>query len=680
MDKPTDNPYVDDPTPEFDPVKSLTPNVAETEAQLLREAITYHDHRYYVGADPVISDAAYDRLFDRLDRLERHFDLDTTHSPTTRVGGEPVDDLPTVEHVVPMLSLDSSADEADVREWADRLTDTVPDVTFAVEPKYDGVAVELVYEDGGLDRAVTRGDGVSGDDVTHNIRTIRTIPLTIPQDSPGDLSIRGEIYIPRSGFIALNEERVHRGEEPFANPRNAAAGTIRQLDPNVVENRPLDAYVFDVLQSPTLYGSQADALADLAALGFRVPEDAHVVRTVDEVIAYRDELLARRDEHEAETDGIVVKVNEFAARETLGETARHPRWAFAYKFPAKQGRSTVRRIVVQVGRTGKLTPVALLDPVDVQGVTISRASLHNEQIVNELGVAEGSTVLVERAGDVIPDIAEVENPAPGTFTMPDHCPVCESDVVQDGEHHYCTGGMACPSQLRRNIEHYCGREAQDIEGMGEKLSQQLVERGLVESLADLYDLDKADLVELDALGEQSAENLLEQIEASKRPPLDRFIYALGIRHVGRERARDLATAFSLEGLLDASEADLAAVEGVGPEVARSIRQFLNNPANRDTIDRILAAGVTPESIDTTEELAGLTFVFTGSVEGYSRTELADRLERAGASVTSSVSSRTDYLVVGDNPGATKQAGAEDHDVPMITAAEFIDRFLTQIPA
>ncbi len=679
VDEPPDNPYVRDPDLDFAPPEALSEAEADEQVALLREAVEYHDRLYYEENDPVIADSTYDALFDRLQALEDEFDLHDPTSPTQRVGGEPVDELETVEHVAAMLSLQSSGDEREVRAWADRVEDAVGDVAYAVEPKFDGFSVEVVYEDGALDRAVTRGDGREGEDVTRNVRTIRSVPLAI-DDAPDLLALRGEIYMPRSGFLALNEERLRRGEEPFANPRNAAAGTVRQHDPSVVADRPLDIYFYDVLATTAELSSQRETFELMGDLGLRVVDRNEVVDDVAAVVAYRDDLLAERGDLEYDTDGVVAKVDDFAARERLGTTARHPRWAFAYKFPPKTGESTVRRIVVQVGRTGKLTPVALLDPVDVRGVTISRATLHNEGIVEELGVAEGARVRIERAGDVIPEVDAVLEGGDGTFEMPDDCPVCGSEVVQEGEYHFCTGGVSCPAQLRRSLQHYCSQAAMDVEGLGERVADLLVEEGLVESIADLYDLRAEDLVGLEGFGERSAEKLLAEVEASKETDLASFVYALGIRHVGSERARVLAANFTLDELREASVEELRAVEEVGPEVAESIHSFFESPGNVETLDRLLAAGVTPERAERGAELSGLTLVLTGSIPGYTREELTELLERNGADVTSSVSGRTDYLVVGENPGQSKLTDAEAEGVETLDVAEFEEEILSRVGA
>jgi DNA ligase (NAD+) len=707
VEEPADNPYVRDPDTSFAPVGELSEDDARGQVRRLRDAIEYHDYRYYVANDPVVADRTYDALFERLEALEDAFDLHDENSPTRRVGGEPLDELETVEHVAPLLSLQSSGEADEIREFDRRIRDRVADVRYSAEPKFDGFSLEVVYEDGAFDRAVTRGDGREGEDVSANVRTVGSVPLHLPDDAPEFLAVRGEVYMPRSGFQELNERRIERGDDPFANPRNAAAGTVRLLDPETVADRPLDVFFYDVIDTSATLDSQTEAFDLLRELGFRVDDETTVVEDVEAVIGYRDRLMDARDDLEYEIDGVVAKVVDFAAREQLGSTARHPRWAFAYKFPARTGETTVERIVVQVGRTGKLTPVALLDPVDVQGVTISRATLHNAAQIRRLGVQAGATVRIERAGDVIPEVVEVldggdsegrrssgsEGRRPsgsrtqsgdsrpqaddGDFAMPETCPVCDGHVVQEGEHHYCTNA-SCPAQLRRSVQHFCSRDAMDVEGVGAEAADQLVEAGLVESLADLYRLDRDALAALDGWGERSADNLLAELEASKTVDLGTFVYALGIRHVGTERARALAAAFSLDDLIDASAEDLRSVEDVGPEVAESVAAYFDEAENVETVERLLAAGVSPERRARGDELDGLTVVFTGSVPGYTRSELTDLLETHGASVTSSVSGETDYLVVGENPGTRKREQAEAEGVETLDPEAFEARILSRL--
>ncbi len=680
MDEPEDNPYVRDPRLDFEPIETLEESTAREEAEALREAIRYHDARYYVEADPVISDRAYDQLFERLESLENAFGLESSTSPTRRVGGAPIDELETVEHVVPMRSIDSSGEEADVRAFdrrvRDRLTERGYDepVDYLCEPKFDGLSVELVYEDGVLERAATRGDGERGDDVTENVRTIRSVPLKLHGAYPEFLAVRGEVYIPKDAFQAYNRERIERGEEPFANPRNAAAGTLRQLDPSVTAERPLACFVFDVLDDGG-YGfeSRAKEHETIAEWGFEVDDHTRLEGDIDGAIRFRDELLAARDDLNYEIDGTVFKVNDHRACELLGSTARAPRWAYAYKFPARREETTVRDVVVQVGRTGRLTPVALLDPVEVSGVTVSRATLHNPDQIADLGVGIGDRVRVLRAGDVIPYVEEViENNVDGHFEFPETCPVCDSPVEHDGPLAFCTGGVGCPAQLRRAIEHYASRTGLDIEGLGEKAVNQLVEEGIVEQLPDLYELTVEELAALDGWGETSAEKLLEELDAKTEPPLADFLSALGIPEVGPTTAGDVAREFgTLDAVMAADAEALQAVRGIGETVAAEIAAFFESERNRDVIAALRSHGVEPQTTERAgEELSGATFVFTGSLDGWTRSAIQELVESHGGNATSAVSSNTDYVVVGDNPGESKRDDAIDHGVELIDQERF----------
>ncbi|XGI84272.1 NAD-dependent DNA ligase LigA [Halorutilales archaeon Cl-col2-1] len=671
-----ENPYIENPELDFDPVEDLTQEEAEKQVRLLREAVRYHDYRYYVENDPVISDRAYDELYARLEDLEDEFGLATENSPTQRVGGEPVDEFETVEHVTEMLSLSSSDDEDDVRKFDERVRREVGDVEYNCEPKFDGLSVEVVYESAEYSRAVTRGDGVEGDDVTRNVRTIRSVPLSLPSDAPDFLAVRGEIYIPKDGFQSLNEKRIQEGNEPFANPRNAAAGSLRQLDPNVVADRPLDIFFYSILDSDLGVESHDEAMEFLSDLGFETSPNRRIVDDIDGFIEYRDEILERRDELNYDVDGVVAKVNDYSKRGELGVTSSHPRWAFAYKFPAKTGETTVERIVVQVGRTGKLTPVALLEPVDVKGVTISRATLHNESQARQLGVSEGARVRIKRAGDVIPEVVEVtsETEDREVFEMPDECPVCGSDVVREGEYHYCTGGVSCPAQLRRGLEHFGSKDAMDIQGLGEKIASVLVDEGIVEEVADLYRLEKDDLVELDGFGEKSAQKLVCEIDDSKTTDLSSFLTSLGIRHVGSETARRLSDEMSLEEIRDATVEELRRIDDVGEETAESIHSFFEGRGG-DLVDDLLDAGVTPQRRERSDELEGLKIVFTGSLDSYTRDEATDLVESHGGDVTSSVSGETDYLVVGEDPGARKTQDADEHGVETLDEGGFEEKVL-----
>ena len=683
MRKPEDNPYVEPHTPEFDDADEMSREGAREQVNELREAVEYHDYRYYVENDPVVSDKTYDALYDRLETLEDEFGFEDEGSPTRRVGGEVLDELETREHVAEMLSIASSEDEEEVRAFDERVREEVGDADYHLEPKFDGFSIELVYDDGGLEAAVTRGDGVVGEDVTENIKTVRSVPLNL-KNAPEQLVVRGEVYMPEDGFQELNKERVERGDEPFANPRNAAAGTVRRLDPSVVAERPLDIFVYDVMETTANVETQVGAVELLEEFGFRVNEKNTLVGDIDGFVEYRNKLLEERDELDYEIDGVIAKVNEFSKRDSLGETSAHPRWSFAYKFPAKTDVTEVADIAVQVGRTGKLTPVALLEPVELDGVTVSRASLHNQKQARELGVLEGATVEIERAGDVIPQVKGVvedgtKESEKDAFTMPDACPVCGSDVVRDGEHHYCSGGIACPAQLKGRLENYGSRDALDIDGMGEEVVATLVEEGLVESLPDLYDLTVEDLRELEGFGEKSARNLLDEIEESKDATLAELLTGLGIHRVGKERARKLSEEFTLEELIDADERRLRGVDDVGPEVAESVAGFFSDGGRgHEVVEELLERGVEPQRQDREDTLEGTKIVFTGSIEGHTRTELEDILERHGADVTSSVSGETDYLVVGENPGTTKQEQAEENDVETLDEDEFRDRVLSRL--
>jgi DNA ligase (NAD+) len=677
-----DNPYLRDPPTEFTPVDELTREAAEKQAEQLREAIREHDRRYYLEADPLVADRTYDVLFDRLSTLEEAFGLASADSPTQRVGGEPVDELETVEHVAPMLSIDQSVEEADVRAFDRRVRDAVGDVTYVCEPKFDGLSVEVVYEDGSFQRAATRGDGQQGDDVTAQVRTVRSVPLRLRGDPPETLAVRGEVYMPRDAFTRHNRERVEAGEEPFANPRNAAAGTLRQLDPSVVADRPLACFFYDVMAASdgAEPETQTEALARFVDWGLPVADRVETVDDVAAAIEYRNDLMADRDDLNYEVDGTVIKVDSRDAREELGATARAVRWAFAYKFPARREATTVEDIVVQVGRTGRLTPVALLDPVDVGGVTVSRATLHNPDEIASLGVDVGDRVRVKRAGDVIPHVDEVvEKRSDGVFAFPDTCPICDSPVERDGPLAFCTGGLACEAQLERAIEHYGSRKGLDIEGLGGERVAQLVDEGLVGGLADLYRLSVADLAALEGWGERSAEKLLGEVDDAREPPLDAFLAALGIPEVGESTARNVAREFtSVDALpladdadFDAFEERLQTVPDVGPTVAHHVREFFQNPENRVALTDLLDE-VDPQDVEVDDgdaPLDGLTFVFTGSLS-VSRSAASDLVERHGGRVTSSVSSNTSYLVVGDSPGQTKRDDAEANEVPELSEAEF----------
>ena len=684
--EPEDNPYVRAPDTEFAPVAELTETEAQSQASLLREAIRYHDYRYYVETDPVIADRTYDQLFDRLTELEAAFDLATETSPTRRVGGEPVDELATVEHAAPMRSLDHGDDPDAVREFDRRVREELAgteydgSVAYLCEPKFDGVSIEVVYEEGVYERAATRGDGVQGDDVTEQVRTIASVPARLRGEYPDRLAVRGEVYMPREAFAAYNRDRIERGDEPFANPRNATAGTLRQLDPSVVAERPLAVFFFDVLETTASIPTHTEMYERLPEWGLPTTDRTERVTDIDAAIEYRDRLLASREELSYEIDGAVISLDDRGACELLGATARAPRWAFAYKFPARSEETTVREIAVQVGRTGRLTPVALLDPIDVGGVTVSRASLHNPAEIDRLGVAVGDRVRVERAGDVIPYVTELVDGDPDeVFQFPETCPACGTPVERDGPLAYCPAGLSCPPQLERAIEHYASRAALDIEGLGEERIGQLVEAELVTDPADLYELTAAELADLAGWGEQSASNLIAEIDRSRTPSLADFLTGLGIPDVGDTTARALATEFgSVAAIRSADTEQLQQVPDIGPAVADSIRSYFDTDETAEAVDRLLdhvdpvAPGAETEAgIEQPNALADLTFVFTGSLDRFTRSEAQALVEDHGGTATGSVSGNTDYLVIGDNPGQRKQAAATDNGVPTLSEDEFL---------
>lgn len=649
---------------------SATPSVGNIaqEIEALRARIDHHNYRYHVLDAPEISDAEYDRLFRRLLELEAaHPEFRSPTSPTQRVGAPPAEKFATVRHTLPMLSLNNAMSEADLREFdarVQRLLHTTDPVEYVAEPKLDGLAVELVYENGDLTVASTRGDGANGEDVTANVRTIRSIPLRLGSarktpPPPRRLEIRGEAIYFRRAFDALNTERAARGEPPFANPRNAAAGSLRQLDSRITASRPLDFFAYAPGQIDGAgFDTHWDFLAALRTWGLKTNPLNRICAGADAVVRYHAELAGRRAELPYDIDGVVAKVNSLPAQRQLGEVSRSPRWAIAFKFAAQQGTTRVVDIIPSVGRTGVITPTAELEPVQVAGVSITSASLHNMDEVERKDVRIGDTVVIERAGDVIPYVVEVvkdrRSGRERKFRMPATCPVCESPVIRDAgaAAHRCIG-MDCPAKLREGIRHFASKHALNIDGLGEKLVSQLVERGLIRNVADLYDLTRAQLVDLDRMAEKSAQNILDAIAGSKHTTLARFLNGLGIPQVGEHMAGVLAEHFgSIAALQEASEPELLAVRDVGPETAREIRAFFDLPANRTIIARLLRAGVQPaaERRARSGSLAGKTFVLTGALSR-PRDEVARDIEAHGGRVASSVSKKTDYVVAGDEPGS-----------------------------
>ena len=658
----------------------------------LRRQIERHNHLYYVQDEPEIPDAEYDRLFKRLQDLERaHPHLVTPDSPTQRVGAEPQAAFSPVEHRVPMLSLQNAFSDREVYEFDARvrrlLKEDAP-VEYAVEPKIDGLAVEAVYESGRLVVASTRGNGYVGENITQNLKTLLDLPISVLELStglraPGLLEVRGEAYMELEDFERLNRERLDKGLPPFANPRNAAAGSLRQLDHRVTAKRRLRMFCYGV---GTLQGHAFDThwetMMAVQAWGFRVNRPhIRLCGSPDEVIAYCRELEERRGEFPYEIDGAVIKVNALALQERLGTVSRSPRWALAWKFKPTQETTRVRKIEVQVGRTGALTPVAHLDPVEVAGVTVRRATLHNEEEIEKKDVREGDTVVVQRAGDVIPEVVKVvESRRTGsetTFTMPVECPVCGSPVARrPGEAVVRCPNKNCPAQVRAVIRHFVSRGAMDVDGLGAKIVDQLIDRDLVREPADLYTLDLEKLLKLDKIAEKSAGNLLRAIESSKRTTLDRFIYALGIRHVGEHVARVLARRFGrVDRLRTATEEALREVPEIGPQIAESVVSFFADETRSRHVDRLLEHVALEEPRGGEESgaafLAGRTFVLTGTLEAMSRAEAQERIERLGGRIASSVSRRTDYLVAGASPGG-KLDRARGLGVSVLSEPDFLE--------
>ncbi|MCF8061699.1 MAG: NAD-dependent DNA ligase LigA [Deltaproteobacteria bacterium] len=655
----------------------------------LRREIERHNHRYYVLDDPEIPDAEYDRLFLRLRELERaHPHLVTPDSPTQRVGAEPQAVFSPVEHSVPMLSLQNAFSDGEMYEFDARIRRLLKDeapVEYAVEPKIDGLAVEAVYEAGRLTVASTRGNGYVGENITQNLKTLLDLPVSVLELSTGlrapDLiEVRGEVYMELDHFEELNRNRLDKGLQPFANPRNAAAGSLRQLDHRVTAKRRLRMFCYGVgaLQGYS-FDTHREMMMAVQAWGFRVNRPhIRLCASPDEVISYCRELEERRGEFPYEIDGAVIKVNALALQERLGAVSRSPRWALAWKFKPTQETTRIRKIEVQVGRTGALTPVAHLDPVEVAGVTVRRATLHNEEEIEKKDIREGDTVVVQRAGDVIPEVVKVvESRRTGSetvFSMPADCPVCGTGVARKpGEAVVRCPNKNCPAQVRAVIRHFVSRGAMDVDGLGAKIVDQLIERGLVREPADLYVLDLEKLLKLDKIAEKSAGNLLRAIESSKRTTLDRFIYALGIRHVGEHVAGVLAGRFGrMDRLRSATEEDLREVPEIGPQIAESVVSFFADETRSRHVDRLLEHVVLEEQPGGGPEpssLAGRTFVLTGSLEAMTRTEAQERIERLGGRVASSVSRRTDYVVAGASPGS-KLARAQELGVDVLSEQDF----------
>ena len=636
----------------------------------LRDKIRYHEHRYYVLDDPEISDAEFDKVMEQLKKIEaEHPELITRDSPSQRVGGKAREGFVKVRHSSPMLSLDNTYNEDELRGWERRVHELSgrKDVEYVCELKLDGMSLALHYEDGHLARGVTRGDGTTGEDVTLNVRTVRSVPLSIPKEVlkkagvPPTFEVRGELLMPIAAFKTLNQEREKQGLATFANPRNFAAGTVRQLEPSITASRRLDYFSYMLLQNGrTYFPRQWETMNALEKLGFKTNLHRELAKNMEEVWGFIQQWEGKRESLPYEIDGIVIKVDRVSLQEELGYTGKAPRWAIAYKYAARGGVTKIEDILVQVGRTGKLTPVAALRPVPIGGTTVTRATLHNLDEIERLGINIGDWVQVERGGDVIPKVVSViedkEHPR-GTksFHMPERCPVCGGHVVRtEGEvDHRCVNAN-CPAKLRESILHFASRSVMNIEGMGDALVNQLTDRGLVKNVADIYKLTKDDLLKLERMGDKSAENVLREIGVSKKLPLERVIYGLGIRFVGERTAEFLAEHFaSIDALMKASEEELQDVNEVGPRIAKSIVEFFQEPRNRELVEQLGKAGLTfsGKKKERGTKLAGKTFVLTGTLSRYSRDEAKKLIEDAGGRVSGSVSRKTDYVVAGADAGS-----------------------------
>ncbi len=654
----------------------------------LRNELREHNYKYYVLDQPSISDYEFDMKLKELQKLEEeHPEFYDATSPTLRVGGMVTKNFETVPHEHRMYSLDNSYSKEDLEDWEKRIQRILGDVEveFTCELKYDGASISLTYEDGLLVKAVTRGDGFQGDDVTNNIKTIKSVPLKLKGDYPPKFDIRGEIILTLEGFAKMNAERVEAGEDPYMNPRNTASGSLKLQDSALVAQRPLECLLYSIVGENLGISTQFEGLEKARSWGFKVPSVAKLCKSTEEVMQFADYWDVNRHSMSFETDGVVVKVNSIQHQDELGYTAKSPRWAMAYKFKAEQAITVLNKITYQVGRTGAITPVANLEPVLLAGTTVKRASLHNADQIAKLDVREGDTVFVEKGGEIIPKIVKVDftkrdvNSSPTEYIT--HCPECGTELIRkEGEaQHFCPNDIGCPPQITGRIQHFISRKAMDIEGMGAETVELLFKEGLIENYADLYTLTKEQILPLERMADKSAENLVKGVEASKAIPFERVLFALGIRYVGETVAKKLAKAFkNIDALMAASQEKLVAVDEIGERIAESVVNFFSEPANIEIIERLKSYGLqfslSEEQLENqTELLKGQTFVVSGVFETISRNELKKLIEDNGGKVASSVSSKTSFLVAGDKMGPSKRTKAETLGVPIISEQEFLQK-------
>ncbi|HWR63397.1 MAG TPA: NAD-dependent DNA ligase LigA [Candidatus Thermoplasmatota archaeon] len=654
----------------------MNKNDAKKQIQKLRDEINYHNYQYYVENNPVISDYQYDMLLKKLEALETQYpDLITSDSPTQRVGGEPLKGFTTVEHKIPMLSLDNAYSYDELREFDERVKKNITEVEYICEPKIDGVSIALIYENGIFIRGTTRGDGIKGDDITSNLRTIRSIPLRLHGSDLQNAEVRGEVYFPISSFKKFNKEQEKKGEQVFANPRNAAAGSLRQLDPRIVASRPLDTYLYYISYSDTDFKSQEKSLETLRTAGFRVNPLIEKASTIEDAISYCRILETKRETLDYEIDGVVLKVNSFKQQRELGSTTKHPRWAIAFKFTAKQATTRLKDIVIQVGRTGTLTPVAILEPVQVGGVTVSRATLHNFDELKRKDIRIDDMVLVERSGDVIPQVVksiiEKRTGEEKARVIPRKCPVCGSDVIRTlDEVAVRCPNKQCPARLKWRIEYFASRDAMDIDHLGGQTIDKLIEKGLVDTIADLYALTEKDLLSLEGFKEKSVKNLLDSIEKSKQQGLARLIYGLGLRHVGKYASQLLATQYhSIDELAKKTAEELTQIHGLGQKTAEAIATFFATEENIELINKLKDIGIRTKETKKEGRLTGKKFVFTGGLSSLSRPDASDLVMKNGGIVASAIGKDIDYVVVGTDPGS-KYEKAKKLGLTIIDENEF----------